>query len=237
MKTLTQHSLAFFGVLLAASGSSIASAQDLISNGGFETGFAGWTRVDQLGSDGSYALQTGTLSPVNGFTVPGPREGLRAAMSDSAGPGSHALYQDFVVPAFVPGATLKFSIFVNNGATAFSTPISLDFATPALNQQARVDILRANADPFSLAPADVLLNAFQTALNSPLVTGYNDFTIDVGALLAANAGQTLRLRFAEVDNVNFFNFGVDAVSLTIIPAPATLGLLGIGVLAAGRRRR
>jgi hypothetical protein len=237
MNTLTQHSLAFFGVLLAASGSSIASAQDLISNGGFETGFAGWTRVDQLGSDGSYALQTGTLSPVNGFTVPGPREGLRAAMSDSAGPGSHALYQDFVVPAFVPGATLKFSIFVNNGATAFSTPNSLDFSTPALNQQARVDILRANADPFSLAPADVLLNAFQTALNSPLVTGYNDFTIDVGALLAANAGQTLRLRFAEVDNVNFFNFGVDAVSLTIIPAPATLGLLGIGVLAAGRRRR
>jgi hypothetical protein len=237
MNTLTQHSLAFFGVLLAASGSSIASAQDLISNGGFETGFAGWTRADQLGSDGTYALQTGTLSPVNGFAVAGPREGLRSAMTDSTGPGSHALYQDFVVPAFVPGATLKFSIFVNNGATAFSTPNSLDFSTPALNQQARVDILRANADPFSLAPADVLLNAFQTALNSPLVTGYNDFTIDVGALLAANAGQTLRLRFAEVDNVNFFNFGVDAVSLTIIPAPATLGLLGIGVLAAGRRRR
>jgi hypothetical protein len=158
-------------------------------------------------------------------------------MSDSAGPGSHALYQDFVVPAFVPGATLKFSIFVNNGATAFSTPNSLDFSTPALNQQARVDILRANADPFSLAPADVLLNAFQTALNSPLVTGYNDFTIDVGALLAANAGQTLRLRFAEVDNVNFFNFGVDAVSLTIIPAPSALALAGIIGLGATRRRR
>ncbi len=237
MKTRTQHSLAFLGVLLAASGSSIASAQDLIANGGFETGFSGWTRVDQLGSDGTFQLQTGTASPVNGFTVPGPREGLRSAMSDSVGPGSHVLYQDFVVPALVPGATLKFSIFVNNGATAFSVPNSLDFSTPALNQQARVDILRGGTDPFSLAPADVLFNAFQTALNSPLVTGYNDFTIDVGALLAANAGQTLRLRFAEVDNVNFFNFGVDAVSLTIIPAPSALALAGIVVLGASRRRR
>ena len=235
MNTLTQHSLAFLGVLVAASGSSIASAQELITNGGFETGFSGWTRVDQLGSDGTYALQTGTLSPVNGFTVPGPREGLRAAMTDSTGPGSHVLYQDVLIPAFVPGATLKFSIYVGNGAVAFSTPNSLDFSTPALNQQARVDILRGG-DPFSVSSADVLFNAFQTALNSPLVTGYNDFTIDVGSVLAANAGQTLRLRFAEVDNVNFFNFGVDAVSLTI-PAPSALGLIGVGMLGTARRRR
>lgn len=236
MNTISQHSLAFLGVLLAASSSSIASAQELITNGGFESGFSGWTRADQIGSDGTYALQTGTLSPVNGFTVPGPREGLRAAMTDSMGPGSHVLYQDIVIPALVPGAILKFSIYVGNGAAAFSTPSSLDFATPALNQQARVDILRGGTDPFSVNSADVLFNAFQTALNSPLVTGYNDFSFDVGAVLAANAGQTIRLRFAEVDNVNFFNFGVDAVSLNI-PTPATLGLLGLGVLAAGRRRR
>ncbi|MBY0111503.1 MAG: PEP-CTERM sorting domain-containing protein [Phycisphaerales bacterium] len=231
---MSKHTIMLFlatGLLASA-----AQAQELIANGGFETGLFNWNRVDQLGSDGSFALQTGSASPVNGFTVPAPREGLRAAMTDSTGPGSHVLYQDVLIPAFVPGATLKFSIYVGNGAAAFSTPSSLDFSTPALNQQARVDILRGGTDPFSVSSADVLFNAFQTALNSPLVTGYNDFTIDVGSVLAANAGQTLRLRFAEVDNVNFFNFGVDAVSLTI-PAPSALGLIGVGMLGMARRRR
>jgi hypothetical protein len=44
---------------------------------------------------------------------------------------------------------------------------------------------------------------------TPAVTGYNTFSFDLTALLVARAGQTLRLRFAEVDNVNVFNFGVD----------------------------
>jgi hypothetical protein len=36
-------------------------------------------------------------------------------------------------------------------------------------------------------------------------------------------GQTVRLRFAETDNVNFFNFGVDNVTVNI-PAPSALAL-------------
>ena len=34
-----------------------------ITNGGFESGLAGWTRADQLGSEGTFALQTGAVSP------------------------------------------------------------------------------------------------------------------------------------------------------------------------------
>ncbi len=49
----------------------------VIVNGGFESGLAGWTRVDQAGSDGSFGLQTGSTSPVNNFPVP---RHLRAAM-------------------------------------------------------------------------------------------------------------------------------------------------------------
>ena len=49
----------------------------LITNGGFETGFSSWTRTDQLGSEGTFALQTGTTSPVNGDPVPLPLEGRR----------------------------------------------------------------------------------------------------------------------------------------------------------------
>ena len=52
-----------------------AQAQELISNGGFESGFSGWTRADQTGSTGTFTAQTGTTSPVNGFTVPAPPQG------------------------------------------------------------------------------------------------------------------------------------------------------------------
>jgi hypothetical protein len=97
--------------------------------------------VNQLGSEGNFLLQTGTLSPINGDVVPLPPGGTFAAMTDAFGPGSHALYQDFVVPT--GNAILSFSMFIGNRANAFFVPASLDFSTPALNQQARVDILKA----------------------------------------------------------------------------------------------
>ena len=226
---------------LAAGAAHDAAALELITNGGFESGFTGWTRVDQVGSEGTFALQTGTTSPVNGFAVPPPPQGLQAAMTDAMGPGSHVLYQDVLVPTAVSNATLSFMLFVNNQAPDFFAPATLDFATPELNQQARVDILAATADPFSVAAADVLFNAFATVSGDPLVSGYLTYTFDLTALLNANLGQTLRLRFAEVDNVFFFNLGVDAVQLAVnelrVPEPATWLLLAIGMLATGRVRQ
>src|SRR5204862_4817842 len=123
-------------------------------NGGFEAGFTSWTRADQLGSDGTFFSQSGTLSPVSGNTVPAPPGGTKAAMTDALGPGSHVLYQDFVATA--DAAALSFALFIGNRADRFATPLSLDFSTPTLNQQARVDILKSTADPFSVAAADVL---------------------------------------------------------------------------------
>jgi len=87
-------------------------------------------------------------------------------MTDSAGPGSHVLYQDFVVPnSITAGYFITLSLYINNGhgAGAFFAPALLDFATPTLNQQARVDIIKTSADPFSVAAADVLQNLYQTA--------------------------------------------------------------------------
>ncbi|MFL6531400.1 MAG: hypothetical protein ACJ8KX_13090 [Chthoniobacterales bacterium] len=211
MKKLLQ-TLAIAAVL-ACMASSTAQAQQLITNGGFESGFAGWTRSDQVGSESTWLLQSGTTSPVNGFTVPAPPGGTRAAMTDAMGPGSHVLYQDIVVPAAPGAAMLSFSLYINNHTTAFSTPNSLDFSTPALNQQFRVDVITTSADPFSVAVGDVLLAVYQTAVGNPLISGYTTISADLTALFASRAGQTLRLRFAEVDNVNAFNAGVDNVSL------------------------
>jgi hypothetical protein len=233
-------------LLLAIASAPPADAIPLLINGGFESGFTGWTIVDATGSDGTFFLQSGTASPVNADAVPPPPGGTTAAMTDSQGPGSHVLYQDFVVPMTLDSAVLSFDLFIGNRADEFFSPATLAFDTPALNQQARVDILLVGPDPFSVASSDVLLNLFQTNPGDPLISGYTTFTADLTALLQANLGQTLRLRFAETDNVFFFQLGVDEVSLETaqvpaqVPEPGALLLFGsglAGLIRYGRGRR
>src|SRR5438105_15008250 len=120
-------------------------------------------------------------------------------MTDAQGPGSHVLYQDFV--ATPDAATLSFALFIGNRASQFATPASLDFSTPTLNQQARVDILKSTADPFSVAAGDALLNLYQTKVGHPLISGYDTITTDINTLLAANVGTTPPLRLAETHNL------------------------------------
>jgi hypothetical protein len=214
----------------------------LITNGGFGSGFSSWTRTDQLGSDGTFALQTGTTSPVNGDPVPAPPGATTAAMSDAQGPGSHVLSQSFTVSAPVLSAMLRFDVFVGNRAGTFFSPSSLDFSTPTLNQQARVDILLGSASAFSVLPADVLLNAFQTNPGDAAVSGYTHHTVDVTSLINTHLGTPLTLRFAEADNVFTFQLGVDNVDIDVggaaVPEPSSW-LLACGALLAmglGRRR-
>lgn len=234
----------YFVFLLAISisvGSATTSCAAIISNGGFENGLTGWTTANQLGSEGTFSLQLGTLSPVLSNLVPAPPSGLRTAMSDAQGPGTHVLYQDIVIPNNVGPHVLTFSLFVGNRSTAFAVAdpatVGLDFSSAAQNQQARVDILRGTANPFSVAAADVLRNFFQTAVGSPLVSGYTTFNFDATALLQANAGQTLRLRFAEVDNLGPFQLGVDNVDFVAVPEPSSCIFVCAGGLLAMVARR
>lgn len=213
-------------------------AAPVIVNGGFETGFTGWTRADQTGSEGTFFLQSGSTSPINGDAVPAPPEGSQAAMTDAAGPGAHVLYQDFMASA--GPATLSFQVFIGNRSGQFATPDTLDFSIAAINQQARVDILKAGADPFSLAVDDILLTLFTTPAGSALITGYNTVSMDISALLAANEGQSLRLRFAETDNLFSFQMGVDDVRITGangVPEPSSIALASLGLLWLALRRR
>jgi len=161
-------------------------------------------------------------------------------MTDAQGPGSHVLYQDFTVPLTLSVATLRFDLYINNHANAFFSPASLDFSLPALSQQFRVDIVTTSADPFSVGVADVLMNLYRTMPGDPLVSGYTTITVDLTTFLAAHPGETLRLRFAEVDNVQVMNAGVDRVSLTIPEPSASImmlaGLALLGAVHAWRRR-
>ena len=238
MRMRTRFVIAALAALVVA-GARPASAANIVLNGGFELGLVNWTVVDQAGGSGSWFLQTGTGSPLNGFAVGAPPQGSFAAMTDQGGPGSHVLYQDFVVPVGVSSASLDFQYFINNTAGAFFTPNSLDAFGGFANQQARVDIITTSANVFSVAAGDVLLNLFQTQVGDPLNQAYTLLSTDLTAFLQARAGQTLRLRFAEVDNQLFFNLGIDAVLLDVetVPEPATLLLVGSGALAFVRRRR
>lgn len=242
----TSHTILMVACAALAMFIAMPASAGVIVNGGFESGLAGWTTADQVGGDGTFNVQSGTLSPLNAFPVSAPPEGNNAAMTDSSGPGSHVLYQDFVVPAFSGQATLHFSLYVNNQADNYYLRPDLDFAATSqtggenLNQQARVDLLTAASDPFSVAGADVLLNLFQTNPGDPLVDGYGNYQIDVTQLLQAYTGQTLRIRFAEVDNVAPFNFGVDGVDLVVsnpVPEPSTMLLVLVGLGFAGLVRR
>lgn len=224
---------------LAAFAFAAPAAAQFIVNGGFESGFSGWIRADQFGSDGMFFSQTGAASPINGFPVATPPEGAFAAMTDSIAGGSHALYQDFTIPTgVITSATVSFALSLNNAAGTYTTPAHLDWATPAINQQARVDLLTSSAGTFSVVAADVIQNLFQTTASTPAMTGgYTNFNIDITAALQGREGQSVRLRFAEVDNVNFFNFGVDNVSVIIIPAPSALSLLMVIPVMSTRRAR
>ncbi len=240
MKPMTGVGIAaIVAALIGITAVPAVQAAPTITNGGFESGFAGWTIADQLGSDGTFSVQSGTASPLNADPVPAPTEGTQAAMTDAFGPGSHVLYQDFVVSA--GSATLSFELFIGNRAGLFAIPPSgsLDFAltsqtgSETLNQQARVDIMIAAADPFSVAAGDVLENLYQTQDGDPPVSGYATISRDLSALFAANIGNTLRLRFAETDNLGPFQLGVDNVRFDngTVPEPASALLFGAGLLA------
>ena len=221
-------------ILLAGLGIGTARA-DLITNGGFESGFTDWTVVNETGSfpAGDWFVQSGTTSPVNGFPVPAPPGGVNAAMTDQGGAGSHALLQSFTVdPASI--VTLSFDLFVNNRAGGFFTPASLDFNTIP-NQQARVDILTAGAGAFDLGSA-VVDNVLTPTANS---ANYVHYSFDLTS--AIGGGGAFQIRFAEVDNQLFFNLGVDNVSIqaspSAVPEPRSWGMLALILLGLGGMRR
>ena len=224
---------------------SVAEATpfSVITNGGFESGLTGWTLVDEAGGSGGFYLQSGTGSPLNGFSVSAPTGGSFAAMTDMVGPGSHVIYQDFVVPMNLTQATLFFQYYANNMSGTWCSASTLSYGE-SCNQAVRVDLVdpSVDSDPFTVNPA-AILGGGSTSQNT---NGYEISSADITSLIQGYGGQTLRLRFHEVDNQLFFNFGIDDVSITgdaelsAVPEPGTMALMATGIALIGvvaRRRR
>jgi len=195
---------------------------ELITNGSFEmNGGLGtnqlnnWTVVnlmDVSGAPGSgdWFAQSGSVSPQNSFAVDPPTDLNVAAMTDQGGPGAHLLYQDITIPSGASSVSLNCDIFISNRATTFFVLPNLDFSGSP-NQHARVDIMDPAAPPEDVG-AGVLQNLFINAPGDPVFQPYMMLSAD----LSAYAGQTIRLRFAEVDNQTNFNMGVDNCSLMAV---------------------
>jgi hypothetical protein len=232
--------------LLVAPG---VAAGAVVTNGDFETGnLSGWTSTNESSSStmNKWYAYTGTEAPVSGNPVHAPPQGKYAALTDQNGGGLHILSQDLTLP---PGGTLYqlSMIAYYNSQAPIASPASLS-ADVDPNQQYRIDVMKPGTAIDSVAPADILATVLRTKTGDPDVLAPTQETAD----LAAYAGQTVRLRFAEVDNQLFFNASVDAVAVNTngftvgaavknkkkgtaqvpvtVPGDGTLALTGAGVV-------
>ncbi len=226
--------------------SSGAYAQ--ITNPGFESGnLSGWNAVVS-GASNPVTVTSGETVTSAGTIPPSLSDNFFAFTSQTS-PGSTFLTQEFTVQ---PGTNrIFFDIAINNDAGDFFTPdpISFDFSGAA-NQQARFDILAPGASFDTEDPADIIATGFQTQPGDPLSSDWQRFDIDVSAELAPFVGQTVTLRFVQVDNQSFFNLAIDNLSVGDAPPPDAGGeaesipvmphwlllLLVLGIAKMGARR-
>src|SRR2546423_6351280 len=247
--------------LAAALGPGIpsrAGAQELIVNGGLESGdFTGWTRVDRpLGAPydpsvpaaGAFVIDDADgQTPLSDLSALGPAAGAFYALSDMTAQGTHTLLQSFTVPLGAQSVNLSFDMVVYDwfGGGAFVSPAGLDHTTPDANQHARVDLLDSGASAFDTG-AGVVAN-FYLGVDPEAAAGqapiYRHYAFDLTPL--ALPGGTYQLRLGVVDNLFVLNQGVDNVSLVSRAAPAAvpepsarvLVVLGMVALAFVRPRR
>jgi hypothetical protein len=221
MKRWSQRITIFLGVLASALVLTGSAGAQGVTNGGFETGdFTGWTVANWPGSNGSWFVYSDGVTPLSGLPAIPPPQGIYGAVTDQTFVGSHVLYQNITAG---PGLVLKFDVYYVNWAGVFFTPETLDpFGVE--NQQYRIDLMSPFAPIFSVAPGDVLKNVFRTEVGDPTVLFPTTVSVP---LFGFRCGQRLRLRFAGVENIFFFNAYVDNVRIQEVkPVPGMPCILG-----------
>jgi hypothetical protein len=251
MRTFRVLSVVMCAVLFGATHARCAI--QLVNNGNFSAGVSGWTVSNWAGGSGNWFFDTvGTTTPFSDFQISGSNKSGAAAagtyaVSDQLDPGAHALVQSFFVPGPAQSVILSFDMFVNSYGGHNVSPAGLDFNGQP-NQHARVDLLLDGAGPFNTGPG--VIQNFYTGIDTSAYNPnyFTHYSFDITSLVGGGGG-TFQLRFAEVDNQNYFHMGVDNVSVLYhpvkpygsgaTPEPVSLivwsMLLGLGACAAARR--
>ena len=197
---------------------------ELLTNGGFETGdLTGWTYAALPGSDsiiiraleipmmaGSISVIAASSTPIGGFTTAGPSEGAYYAISDQDGPTTDAIIQEFTVPDGDDEIGITFDMFVLDISGEGPIDAGVLDHTGESNQHARVDILSAVAGTFDTG-SGVIRNLYLGVDGYAPILPYISYVFDLSADLAP--GETYILRFAQTDNLNPLNMGIDNVSI------------------------
>jgi hypothetical protein len=192
--------------LACASVPAAAAPLPTIVNGDFETGtLAGWQQSNS-GSGGWFAYHD-PVAPLSGNALDSPPQGQFAATTDETMPGGHILYQDIAVPPGTTSSLTLIAYYRSYAAISVPNPDSLDPSVAAPNQQYRIELIKPSAPVNTVDPADILATIFRTRDGDSTAMEPTVFTTD----LSPFAGQTVRLRFADVDNSFYMNSSVDAV--------------------------
>lgn len=210
------RTLASLAILLFAFAS--ARADQLIVNGGFETGdLSGWTTSTT--GDGNFSVTSAAATPLTFNATVGAHSGTYYAVSDDYdGSQTQFLTQTFTTPTSLSTATLSFEMFVNDVYGG-------DFGSDGPGGE--VSLL--NSKGFLIAVLYGPIDTFDNPVGSP--NSYVLFSKDIASLLSANT--TYELQFSSTDTTGLINVGVDDVSLittSAVPEPATFSLSAIGGL-------
>lgn len=201
-------------MLVAPAGAGAAT----VVNGDFETGtLTGWQVFNippEPEASGNWFAYSGTVSPVGEAPeVPPPPAGKYAAITAQGGAGTHILYQDVALEPFWTHQLSLLVYYHTFAPLATPSPETLSAEIPAANQQYRIDVMKPTAPIESVNPSDILATVFATKTGDPEELGPTPITVD----LTPFAGQTVRLRFAEVDNEFYFAAGTDSISIQSTP--------------------
>lgn len=202
-----------FGLALAllATLPSAAFALELTTNGGFETGtFAGWTQFES-------AAGNQTITGVN------PSSGAWAAEINNQQDASNSLMKqaNIGVGVVTPGMTINIKFDARGSFGVGGVAFAEFFTEKAGGGTSKAEIL--GGAPLNL---DADPNVWKTF----------SFTTTAGA--DVSGGVTLQLGATKpAIQGSFAHVFYDNASVTVVPEPATMTALGLGVLALVRRRR
>jgi hypothetical protein len=222
MKNRTAHLLvAVLAVATTALAAPAAAGAATVVNGDFETGnLTGWTQVNVPSGE----AQSGEWLAYSASSLPfvqAPPQGTYAAVTVQHFVGTHLLYQDVALEPYYSHQLSLVAYYRANNSMVTPEPNTLSAGEseggPPENEQYRIDVMNPGAPLESVNPADILATIFATKTGDPEEMAATTFTAD----LTPFAGQTVRLRLAEVDNVGELNAGADAVSIQSTPPPNT----------------